>query len=34
MSTKLYLSLAHTDAHIARLLDAAREALADDVPAR
>jgi glutamate-1-semialdehyde 2,1-aminomutase len=34
MSTKLYLSLAHTDAHVARLLDAAREALGDDVPAR
>ena len=31
MSTKLYLSLAHTDADIAVLLDAAREALADPV---
>jgi hypothetical protein len=29
MSTKLYLSLAHTDADIRSLLDAAREALAD-----
>jgi len=30
MSTKLYLSLAHTDEHIAGFLDAARAALADD----
>jgi glutamate-1-semialdehyde 2,1-aminomutase len=29
MSTKLYLSLAHTEAHVARLLEAARGALAD-----
>jgi glutamate-1-semialdehyde 2,1-aminomutase len=31
MSTKLYLSLAHTDADIRSLLDAAREALADPI---
>jgi glutamate-1-semialdehyde 2,1-aminomutase len=31
MSTKLYLSLAHTEADIAALLDAAREALADPI---
>jgi glutamate-1-semialdehyde 2,1-aminomutase len=31
MSTKLYLSLAHTEADIAALLDAAREALRDHV---
>ena len=30
MSTKLYLSLAHTDAHIQRFLDAARAALRED----
>ena len=29
MSTKLYLSLAHTEAHVARLLDAADAALGD-----
>jgi hypothetical protein len=30
MSTKLYLSLAHTDADIARFLEAARVTLDDD----
>jgi len=30
MSTKLYLSLAHTDEHIARFLEAARAALDED----
>jgi glutamate-1-semialdehyde 2,1-aminomutase len=33
MSTKLYLSLAHTEADIAALLDAARPALNDRVDA-
>ena len=30
MSTKLYLSLAHTEADLGRFLDAARAALRDD----
>jgi glutamate-1-semialdehyde 2,1-aminomutase len=33
MSTKLYLSLAHTDADLARLFDAARATLREDLPA-
>jgi hypothetical protein len=33
MSTKLYLSLAHSDADIGRLVDAARAALREDVAA-
>jgi hypothetical protein len=34
MSTKLYLSLAHTDPDIRRLLDAARATLREDCRAR
>jgi glutamate-1-semialdehyde 2,1-aminomutase len=34
MSTKLYLSLAHTEADIGRFLDAARATLREDCRAR